>query len=663
MAQAGKTKRVFDGRYEVLGIVGRGSCSVVYHARYLTAPASELAIKVLINKKGQGSNTDRLRKEALAMVSSRHRYVIRLDDFHSVDTLCYLSMEYAPESDLRTYIKKTGGRLPLLQAERFLLQMGEALSFMHQCGIVHRDIKPDNILIVNARQARLGDFGVAVLPGEKASIEELERGVGTMDYMAPEVFEGSACDARSDVYALALSFYEVLGGHNPFTNVPLAKVLEARKDANLKRLEVLSPRTPKALAEVIMTALAYEPSRRYANGQEFLNALLVAKAQHESDQGDNEEPEAETPRPASKQVSSSRIVNFKAPTSVEPPSKNQKPRALDLERSTETAEPAKTVETAAKLKKRKRKRRKLKPAMRSAPKASDASDIPAEPKTDSAATDQATPTEIKDFTKPFRPPLGARPGKPSLVGRPTPFEQPRNLEPVEPQARSTPTPQDRDTTSPPRSPEIVGIDTPYQTGGRQPRTVSPLRPPTAASERMERPNLVKVDLRSQSTLTAAGTRSSKTGFWALLIVVLALFAADFLLKAISEKGLVQRAMEVSGLASESSPIPPVDSQDFEFPSLPAGMYSGTVSDLIPGETLPLAIISMTEQNKLIFLVGLEGWNPAEVSLAESDDGKVRVRSNGLVLLLSARNQGGELVGEFTNLLSNSGGTWQARPLR
>src|SRR5690606_21844946 len=145
-------------------------------------------------------------------VSCHHRYVVRLDDFHSIGDLSYLSMEYAPEADLRKYLAKKGGRLGIGQAEEYLRQTLEALDYVHRVGIIHRDIKPDNLLVLDENEIRLGDFGVALLPGDDPDSDEARLAIGTIDYMAPEVLSGKECSIASDLYALGVSFYETLSG-------------------------------------------------------------------------------------------------------------------------------------------------------------------------------------------------------------------------------------------------------------------------------------------------------------------------------------------------------------------------------------------------------------------------------------------------------------------
>ena len=291
--QTAKTKKIFDGRYEILSIVGRGARSVVYHARHVGTPATEVALKVLIDQKGKNPSAERLRREALAMVSCRHRYIARLDDFHSVGSLCYLSMEYAPESDLRNFAKKNGGKIEVVQAERFLKQSAEGIAFVHRAGIIHRDIKPENILVMNDKEVRITDFGVALLPGEECSIADLQSGVGTMNYMAPEILEGRPADQRSDLYALGVVFYELISGKNPFAGAPLAKQIDIRKSESFPNLTQLDPTIPQYLSDLILQCMRHDPDKRFSSGDDLLASLLNKKSDNFS-----QEQKAQRQKPA-----------------------------------------------------------------------------------------------------------------------------------------------------------------------------------------------------------------------------------------------------------------------------------------------------------------------------------------------------------------------------
>lgn len=273
MALASK-KKIFDGKYEIVSIVGRGSRSVVYFARNIVDDNADVALKVLIdNKKDKTPNHERLRHEALAMVSSYHQFVVRLDDFHSIDNLCYLAMEYAPEGDLRKYISRQEKPLSPEQAEIFFTQSAEALDYIHKVGIIHRDIKPDNILVVDSKNVRIADFGVALLPGDTTAPYELRNAVGTMDYMAPEVLEGIDYNQKSDIYALGVSFYEMISGKHPFANAPLAQQLEVREDKSLKPITSIVSGLEPYLAEAIMRCMAYDQKDRFSSARELVQHL------------------------------------------------------------------------------------------------------------------------------------------------------------------------------------------------------------------------------------------------------------------------------------------------------------------------------------------------------------------------------------------------------
>lgn len=274
MALPSNSKRkIFDGRYEVLSIVGRGTDSVVYHARHVQGSQQEVALKVLLNQKSNVSLSERLRKEALTLVSCRHRYVVRLDDFHSVDDLCYLSMEYASRGDLRKLLLEIGGPLSAHQGEAYLRQCLEALDFIHATGVIHRDIKPDNILVLDDNEIRLADFGLALLPGDEVDIEDLQKGVGSFSYLPPELVEGTSYDERSDLYSLGLCFYEALAGSHPFATLPIADQLDARRDGKIAPLHEVSPSVPRYVSDIIAKLLRYDAANRFQSAREALRVL------------------------------------------------------------------------------------------------------------------------------------------------------------------------------------------------------------------------------------------------------------------------------------------------------------------------------------------------------------------------------------------------------
>jgi serine/threonine protein kinase len=272
--QGAKKRKIFDGRYEVIAIVGRGSDSVVYHARHLDGPQQEVALKVLINNsKAKTSVSERLRKEALTLVSCRHKFVVRLDDFHSVSDLCYLSMEYAPLGDLRKYLTATGKPLSPEFGSRALEQALEGIDFIHATGVLHRDLKPDNILVLNENEIRLADFGLALLPGDELDLEELQNGVGSLAYLPPEMLEGKGYDTRSDLYSLGVCFYEALSGKHPFESASLADQLSARKDGAIQQLHEINPAIPTHISAVISKLMRYSPEDRFQSAMEAIRAL------------------------------------------------------------------------------------------------------------------------------------------------------------------------------------------------------------------------------------------------------------------------------------------------------------------------------------------------------------------------------------------------------
>ena len=269
------------GGYRVLEALGRGGTSVVYRAEHvrLGRPA---ALKLL--SPGLGERDFRLRflRESQLAASLDHPSIVPVYDAgEAEDGLLYIAMACIEGSDLKTLLAEEG-RLPVRRALRIVGQIGSALDAAHARGLVHRDVKPANILVAEDDRAYLSDFGVVK---ELASNGTTRTGsfVGTIEYCAPEQIEGRAVDGRADVYALACVLYECVTGAPPFHRPSEVAVLNAHLHAPPPKLSRAAPRLPPALGTVIAKALSKSPLDRYATCGEFIAAARAAAAERRVD--------------------------------------------------------------------------------------------------------------------------------------------------------------------------------------------------------------------------------------------------------------------------------------------------------------------------------------------------------------------------------------------
>lgn len=273
MSSAGKkTRRIFDQRFELIGELGRGKKSVVYHALHDGKDGADVALKVLLPVKTLDPLKNRLRAEAQAMLMAQHPYVLGLKDFQYYENLSYIALEYAPLGDLRKYARAKGGRLPQTQVELFLRQISEALHFIHSLGLIHRDVKPDNILAISPDEVRLADFGVSLILDNPGISADLNAAIGTMDYLAPEVLEGKEYGPQGDIYSLGVTAYELISGIHPFADLPLANMMEARIRGP-QPLDKLIPEISPSLAQTIGVMLESDTSKRFKKASEIIDSL------------------------------------------------------------------------------------------------------------------------------------------------------------------------------------------------------------------------------------------------------------------------------------------------------------------------------------------------------------------------------------------------------
>lgn len=262
------------GTYTLHEELGHGGFATVYRATHNTLK-SVVALKVL-SPALSGDKTARQRfiQEAQTASALEHPNIVRTLDLDEDQEQVFLAMEYFPGGDLSQRLRQ-GGTLPFKETLSLLGQVGAALDYAHSQNVLHRDVKPANILLGADGSAHLGDFGL-VRVAEAPRMTHLGSVVGTATYTSPEQAESRSLDGRSDQYALAVVAYELLAGKAPFlgensTAIALMHVTKMPPDP-----ASLNPELPSEAGEALLKGLSKDPARRYASCREFVQALEAA---------------------------------------------------------------------------------------------------------------------------------------------------------------------------------------------------------------------------------------------------------------------------------------------------------------------------------------------------------------------------------------------------
>jgi TolB-like protein/Flp pilus assembly protein TadD/predicted Ser/Thr protein kinase len=253
--------RVVAGRYEILGLLGAGGMGNVYRARDLELEEL-VALKVLRHEiSGNPAALEQFRSEVKLARRVTHPNVARVFDIGDEDGAKYLTMELVDGESLGALLERSG-RLPVARAVEIAAAVCTGLAAAHGAGVVHRDLKPDNVLLAKDGRVVVTDFGIA---RAAASADAKVTGTitGTPAYMAPEQVEGKPTDARADIYALGAMLYETLTGEPPWQGnsvlaIAVARLLEAPPDPRAKR-----PDLPADLAAIVLRCMARRPAERY----------------------------------------------------------------------------------------------------------------------------------------------------------------------------------------------------------------------------------------------------------------------------------------------------------------------------------------------------------------------------------------------------------------
>ncbi len=267
------------GQYQIVGPIGEGGMAAVYKA-YQPAMERYVALKILPRQYASDPKTGvefvgRFEQEAKVIAQLQHQNILPVFDFGEADGYTYLVMPFVESGTLAELLH--GQPLPLPQIRRIFSQVGEALHYAHSHGLVHRDVKPSNVLIDESGNCQLTDFGIAKIVAKTAKFTRTGGIIGTPAYMSPEQGRGNkVIDGRSDIYSFGVMLYEMAVGRVPFdAETPIAVIFKHIDDP-LPLPRNINPELPEAVERVILKSLAKQPEDRYATAGQMVHALRAA---------------------------------------------------------------------------------------------------------------------------------------------------------------------------------------------------------------------------------------------------------------------------------------------------------------------------------------------------------------------------------------------------
>jgi serine/threonine-protein kinase len=266
------------GRYRLLGELGRGAMGVVYRAEdpMLSRTVAIKTINMVADVEERAEYEKRFYQEAKAAGGLSHPNVVTIYDIGHAGDVVYMAMEYVEGTELRDLLSR--GRLDAAAAVDIAAQVAEGLAYAHARGVVHRDVKPANIMVARDGPAKIMDFGIARI---RASDVKTQTGMllGSPKYMAPEQLLGSPVDPRCDIFSLGVVLYEALTGAPPFSGADISQIMYQIVHATPPPPSAVNSRVPPMLDLIVAKALAKDPAARYQDARALAADLRACRAQ------------------------------------------------------------------------------------------------------------------------------------------------------------------------------------------------------------------------------------------------------------------------------------------------------------------------------------------------------------------------------------------------
>lgn len=277
MAEDKYVGKRLDGRYEIEEIIGEGGMAVVYSARDIQ---DDIPVAVKIMRDEYLENQEfikRFKDESKAIAVLSHDNIVKVYDVSFGDRIKYIVMEYIDGITLKDYIDKNGP-IDWRNAVHFVLQTLKALQHAHDKGIIHRDVKPQNIMLLENGNIKVTDFGIARFSKNQSETSSgSNKAIGSVHYVSPEQARGDPTDAKSDLYSLGVTMYEMLTGKVPFEDDSAVSVALMQLQSDPVPPRRLNPDIPEGLEEIIIKAMQKDPRKRYHSASEMYSDILKVK--------------------------------------------------------------------------------------------------------------------------------------------------------------------------------------------------------------------------------------------------------------------------------------------------------------------------------------------------------------------------------------------------
>ena len=263
-----------DGRYLIESLIGVGGMANVYKGRDVRT-GNQIAVKVL--KEEFLDNEElvrRFKNESKAISILNHPNIVKVYDVSVTDQLQYIVMEYIDGITLKEYLKQRNGALTWKEVVHFATQVLSALDHAHSKGIVHRDVKPQNIMLQADGSIKMMDFGIARFSRAQSQTVS-DKAIGSVHYISPEQAKGDHTDARTDIYSVGVMMYEMLSGKLPFDGTGAVSIAIMQISEKPKPLAEVAPNIPVGLRQIPEKAMEKDPADRYQSAQEMLDAIAA----------------------------------------------------------------------------------------------------------------------------------------------------------------------------------------------------------------------------------------------------------------------------------------------------------------------------------------------------------------------------------------------------